>query len=377
MDWTRRHVLIYGGLGAAAAALWVPWGVQRVAEHAPAPQVGPLGLAQRRFVPGQATRVRVVGFDPAHPDPAAFAAAFTAAMDSQAARKLAQRIRDDVAAGRPARVLVKPAVNSGNPYPYTASARSVQALCAWLDGLGATEILEADMSGPGADTLASLQSTGLTRAAREGGAHQVLDLGQLPWSQRWQTHRVAQATSHPDGFVLSAILGRVDYVINVARAATHSLTDTTLSLKNWQGLAAWPTRRHTHRGPWLADAMAEYALAVKPDLVIIDAGLSVTTQGPNEGLAIPTGLLVVSEDMVAADLVGIATMRHAAIALDGRRRDDRPAWLDDPQASLWRAPIVQRAVALEVGVFAREQLLLEPQGVDQALLDGIRRGLDA
>jgi len=123
--------------------------------------------------------------------------------------------------------------------------------------------------------------------------------------------------------------------------------------------------------------MAEYALAVKPDLVVIDAGLAVTTHGPDDGLAVPLGVLLVAEDMVAADLVSVALLRHACLDVDRvPGRPGRPFWLEDPRVSVWQAPVVARAVELEVGAFAREQVVVDGYRVAPQLLSAVERTLD-
>jgi len=254
-DMSRRRVLFLGGLTAAVTAVCGTVHLRRAGVLEPAPRVQPLDLARRRFPVGAATEVRLVGYDRGVSEPRAYQDAMSAALDTPAARRLADRIRVDVRAGRPVRVLVKPAVNSGKAYPYTASPESVRAVCAWLSGLGVDEILVGDMSGPGRNTRAALRSTGIERAALEGGAHSVFCFDERPRRHRWVTHAPAAATSFPDGFRLTAVLSEVDYLIDVARVSTHASTGTTLSLKNWQGLAGWPTRMYTHgRAPSLRTA---------------------------------------------------------------------------------------------------------------------------
>ena len=58
-------------------------------------------------------------------------------------------------------------------------------------------------------------------------------------------------------------------------------------------------------------------------------------------------------------------------------RPGRPAFVEDPAFSVWRAPVIARAVELEVGVFARDQLRVDGYRVDPGLLSTVERTLDA
>ena len=359
--WTRRSAL----LAAGAAMLGV---------GAPGRAASPAAVqrfAARRFPDGDPTTVRLVGVPASGDD--GFDAAADAAFALPAADRLAARMRDRRDAGQPCRVLVKPAVNSRNAWPYTASPRSVAATCRWLLAHGATDVIVADMSGPGTGTADALDATGIGLAALDAGARlETLE------DHGFERYEVPAATTHGGSFELSALLDDVDFVVNIARASTHKLAQLTLSLKNWQGLASWRTRRWTHTslGRPLTSLMAEYSLAVKPDLVVIDAGTVNTTGGPDGGLAVPVGALVVAEDMVAADLVALGLLRWAALHVDGQSRRGRPKVLTEHGAVLWNAPVIGRAVALGVGVTSPDQLLLSPDGLPADLLDSLRRDLE-
>jgi len=367
--WTRRHLLGTVGLTAAGCAA----GALGLSTRA---QAADLRFAVRRFPVGQPTTVRLVGYDPdrAEADVAVFQAAFDAACEAPPAQRLAARLQAARDAGQTARVLVKPAVNSGNRFPYTASPRSVRAVCAWLREQGASEVIVADMSGPSIGTALALGRSGLASAALAGGADRIVAFDELGWRR----YELEAATTFHGHFELTALLGDADFVVNIARASTHKLALLTLSLKNWQGLASGSTRRRTHASPGrsLVDFLAEYALAIKPDLVVIDAGLVNTTGGPDQGLVVPVGAVLVAEDMVAADLVALGLLRWASQRVDGQPRFGRPALLTDPTALLWQAPVIRQAVALGVGVARPEELLLSTQAISAELRGRLRADLD-
>jgi uncharacterized protein (DUF362 family) len=377
-DWTRRHFLHRAMLGSAGV-LCATSGA-RVAHAKMAPDVPEMRFARRLFPEGDPTTVRMVGFDPevAFGEFEAYREVMAAALETPAAQRLATRIRADVDAGKRVCVLVKPAVNTGNKYPYTSSPYSVQGVCEWLDGLGVQDIAVADKSGWAGNAAKNMRRNGLEAGALEGGAHRVLAFDDLPAERRWETYRIPEASNFKNGMELTALLSEAHYVINVARAATHKMARITLSLKNWQGITSMRTRGHSHLnlGVSLTDAMAEYALAVKPDLVVMDAGEVCSTYGPDFGLVIPAGVLLVGEDMVATDLATLGVMRHCCMKLDKRvRRHARVKYLEREEESPWNAPTIRHAVKLKVGAFEREQVLLDPVGVDGDLLSTVERSL--
>jgi len=377
-EWSRRDFLHRAMLGSAAVLCAT--GGARVAHAKMAPEVPEMRFAPRRFPEGDPTTVRMVGFDPevAYGDFTAYRDVMAAALETPAAQRLAARIRADVDAGKRVCVLVKPAVNTGHLYPYTSSPSSVRAVCEWLDGLGVADIAVADKSGWAGDALKNMRRNGLEAGALEGGAHRVLAFDHLPEERRWETYRVPEASCFKHGMELTGLLSEAHYLINVARAATHKMARITLSMKNWQGITSMRTRGHSHLTPGVAltDAMAEYALAIKPDLVVIDAGEVCTTYGPDFGLVIPAGVLLVGEDMVATDLAALGVMRHCCIEVDKRvRRHARLKHLEHMEVSPWTAPTIRHAVKLKIGAFEKEQVLLDPVGVDGDLLSTVERSL--
>jgi uncharacterized protein (DUF362 family) len=127
-----------------------------------------------------------------------------------------------------------------------------------------------------------------------------------------------------DAFDLNATLDEFDVVISVAKMKCHSTTGVTLSLKNLIGLA--PISRYRRQaadnnrsafhgtGPFdtrLPRVVIDLHRAVPVDFALIDGVITVEGgAGPwDAGLTqIKPGLLVASEDPVAADAVATALM---------------------------------------------------------------------
>jgi uncharacterized protein (DUF362 family) len=162
---------------------------------------------------------------------------------------------------------------------------------------GAREVLVMDHPVDRPDALV-LKMTGLEEAARKAGARAVLA----------SSLALYQKMSLPKGKVLRSVdvmrdLRRADVVINAPVAKVHNSTVLTLGLKNMMG-TVWD-RGAFHRSDSLDQAIADYALAVRPKLVILDAVRILLSNGPaGPGKTADRRLVVAGTDALAVDAYG-------------------------------------------------------------------------
>ncbi len=98
------------------------------------------------------------------------------------------------------------------------------------------------------------------------------------------------------------MLPRVDLLINLAAAKHHSATQVSLAIKNLMGLIWNRTEFHTNLD--LQQAVADLALAIKPQLNMIDANRVLLNGGPTgPGPVIKENRLFASYDILALDSV--------------------------------------------------------------------------
>lgn len=105
-----------------------------------------------------------------------------------------------------------------------------------------------------------------------------------------------------------AILDEADVLINLPKMKTSIMTLVTLCFKNLFGLAAFRDRKKFHRGIDLSYALIDIAKAVKPHLNLIDGIIAMEGMGAHSGTPYSLGLLIGSQDMTAADIVGTQVM---------------------------------------------------------------------
>jgi uncharacterized protein (DUF362 family) len=201
-------------------------------------------------------------------------------------------------------VLVKPNVVSGSPSPTTTSPELVAAAVRLLYREGAREVVVGDMSALlYRATLKNMRKCGILQAAEKAGARVVAfeDAG-------WIEVPLPGARYLEKAYV-TEWLYRADLFINLPVVKTHHSATYSICLKNFIGCT------HLKQRPYLVDRshweelVAEFNLACRPDLNIVDATVAMIEGGPWEGTPSSTGIVIASGDRVAADVVGLGLIR--------------------------------------------------------------------
>jgi uncharacterized protein (DUF362 family)/NAD-dependent dihydropyrimidine dehydrogenase PreA subunit len=195
------------------------------------------------------------------------------------------------------RILLKPNLLAGErPEKAVTTHPSVLEGCVRLFREGGATLCFGDS--PGVDTLthAALRS-GIQEAAMRSGV-EVADFGggrplPNPGGQSVSSFPVARAIHECDGLV------------NLPKIKTHQLTRVTGAVKNLFGCVSGARKALYHVR--YQDAMAfsgllvELALCLRPRLHVMDGIVAMEGNGPRSGDPKPLGVLIVSDDPVAAD----------------------------------------------------------------------------
>lgn len=204
-------------------------------------------------------------------------------------------------------VLVKPNVVSGKPHPTTTSPEIVRAMVKLLYEAGARKVYVGDMSAlitlAASSTLRQMEKTGIKQAAEEAGA-EVIGFEDHGWVEV-----PLPGARHIDRLRVTEWLFKVDRVVNLPVIKTHRSASYSICLKNFVGCT------HLRQRPYLIDAdhweelVAEFNLAFRPDLHLVDGTVSMIEGGPWEGTSAQTHLIIASGDPVAADVVGLGIIK--------------------------------------------------------------------
>jgi uncharacterized protein (DUF362 family) len=222
-------------------------------------------------------------------------------------------------------VLIKPALNSGNPYPATTSPEGIGAIVELLKEKGAGRVIVSDMAGiehvkltP--DKLVGssrelMRASGMAQAALEAGAelHFPEEAG---WDAFFEDHPL-DASFWKGGINMPNILQEVDHIVLMPRCSRHPLLGSSLGMKSAVGYWRTDSRLEYHKiastiQEKTADANTVTCLREKQRLVLTTATQIITTKGPDDGfVAKPeTGLVIASESIVAHDMVSLAWLLH-------------------------------------------------------------------
>jgi uncharacterized protein (DUF362 family) len=219
------------------------------------------------------------------------------------------------------RVLIKIALNSGNPYPATTDPWSVQCMVKLLKERGAGRIFVGDQSSFGTVQWTKDRKKGSSRQlAKTAGLLKVIEESDAEpcffEEFGWDAYRPASPTGKhhwKKPIMVPAKLDEVDHIIYLPRVASHILAGNTLGFKIGVGFLRSDSRGEFHRGGKQFYTMYEEINHIPPIAsklrLIVSSGRSVLTLfGPNDG---PTakpgfGLILASEDLLAHEMLAYA-----------------------------------------------------------------------
>lgn len=198
------------------------------------------------------------------------------------------------------RILIKPNLLSGDKpeKAVTTHHTVVSAVVRWLKERGMTAITVAD------------SSSGIYTEEHMRSVYHLSGLDKpdlVPYLNHDFTFRAVET---PPGFTVRAFnlitpAADADYIINLAKLKTHSMTTMSAGVKNLFGTIPGLQKPDMHyRYPNLADfthMLCELALTVKPAVTLLDAVVSMEGNGPGGGTPKKTGLTLASRDPFALD----------------------------------------------------------------------------
>ena len=202
-------------------------------------------------------------------------------------------------------VLVKP--NLCSPFPPEESPAIthpdvIGAMVRYLKEEGARKVSVGDEPVWGLKSRLCYEKSGVKEVVkREGGELVYFEEGKRV-NKKVPEGRVYKSISVP------AILDEADVLINLPKMKTSIMTLVTLCYKNLFGLVPFRDRKRFHRGIDLSYALIDIAKVVKPHLNLIDGIVAMEGMGAHSGTPYSLGLLIGSQDMTAADIVGTQVM---------------------------------------------------------------------
>jgi len=210
------------------------------------------------------------------------------------------------------RVVIKPNLAWGRT-PETGATTSPEVLGAVIKlatGAGAAEVLVLEHSCD--RSVVTFEMTG-AKAVCEGLGVRLISLDSASmYREELVSLGVNIKSEHLPIDVLEA-----DVYINLPCLKHHEATNLSMAMKNQMGAIFDPQRYHKEAselsgGPGLHQNIADLASALRPTVVIADATRALATNGPKgPGNVLKTNSVIVTHDMVTADVLGAGLMKIA------------------------------------------------------------------
>jgi len=239
-------------------------------------------------------------------------------------------------------VLIKPNVNSNDPFPATSNPIAVAALVNYVKQFNPSRIVVGDASNISyLPTIESMRTLGIYQAAYKAGA-EVVGFEDKDWvevspegAENWKSFKVPK------------MLLDADYVISQCIVKTHFLAVYSMALKNWMGVVDHRSRYSLHVSPrsLFYKRIAELNLARPADFVLLDGTKAMVTGGPFSGDTVEGNLMIATANITAADATGLSILKYLGTV-------DRIQ-----NVSVWDQPVLRRGI--EVGLGAKSGVDIE------------------
>ena len=306
-------------------------------------------------------------------------------------------------------VLLKPALNSPDPYPATTHPAVVQATAALCAERGARVVI-GDQSGiehvlhhPGGVLRGSTAANFVCSGMAVPGDPRFIGFEDGGWDGGFFHYRSGRTASWKDGFFITTRVKEADHIISLPRVSSHSMAGATLGFKNMVGLLREDSRMEFHaNGPMnpfilrsaggsslvshddgssrFFEKIVEISDAVRDKLRLTLSAATVVpaTFGPDRyGIRLgpaglgraytvlpPSGLVFCSADPVAAEAMALAVLkdsRHSVPFLSLTL--ERLALFKNPLSRLLDStavrdhPYIRHATAIGLGTMEGQRLV--------------------
>lgn len=192
------------------------------------------------------------------------------------------------------RILIKINLNTADAYPASTDPEFLVALLDAFRERGFRNLLVGDCSSMGAlPTRKVASQAGIASALR--GRARLICFDNEPWVQ------VSLNGKYLSSVVVPKEVFEADRIIHLANMKSHALADFSFGIKLGVGYMH-PLERCDLHDEFLQEKIAELALAVQPDLTIIDGRRAFVSGGPVKGRVEKANVLLWGENPLAVDV---------------------------------------------------------------------------
>jgi uncharacterized protein (DUF362 family) len=245
-------------------------------------------------------------------------------------------------------IALKANFNSADPFPASSHPETVQTLVKSIKNHGPSNIILAERSGMG-NTREVLEKMKIM----ELGKKENFDVRILDEEDIDEWLKIDKEGTHwLRGFYISKIFTDADKVVQTCCLKAHRFGGHfTLSIKNSVGIVAkkvpggvYNYMGELHISPYQRSMIAEINKYYNVDLVLMDGMKAFVDKGPEQGQVVEPNLIMMSDDRVAIDAVGVAILRHY-----GTTRDIS-------KGNIFELEQIRRAAELDIGINSADKI---------------------
>lgn len=197
------------------------------------------------------------------------------------------------------RVLVKPNINTADPFPASSDPAFIQAVVELVVAAGASQVIIGESSTFYQNTIKNLEKLNLFELEKIDSRIKVVSFDNGKWiKKKIVGGNFLKSISVPE------ILDQVDKIIFLPCLKTHYIAKFTGALKLGVGLMKSIERMSLHTAH-TEEKIAELNLAFQPDLIIMDGRKCFIAGGPSKGELREPNLILASASRLAIDLAEI------------------------------------------------------------------------
>lgn len=245
-------------------------------------------------------------------------------------------------------IALKANYNSQDPFPASTHPETLQTLVKSIKINEPNNLILAERSGMG-DTREVLETRGVMDLAnKEDFEVRVLDEEDI---NGWV--KIDRDGNHwLKGFYISKIFIDADKVVQTCCLKSHRFGGHfTLSLKNSVGIVAkkvpggsYNYMGELHISPYQRVMIAEINNHYNTDLILMDGMKAFVNKGPETGHVVEPNIIMLSDDRIAIDAVGVAILRHYGTTRDVSK------------GKIFELDQIKRAAELGVGVKSADKI---------------------
>jgi uncharacterized protein (DUF362 family) len=239
-------------------------------------------------------------------------------------------------------VLLKPNLNTADPFPGSTHNDTLSSLILHLQSMGARSVTLGERSGP-PDTADVMKEKGVNELCYKLDVP-IINFEDLP-QQKWV--RIQPPGSHwRNGVLVARPVVESSCVVTTCCLKTHGFGGVfTMSLKLSVGMTHKKNMAELHSSFLsMRKMIAEINTAYRPALVVLDGIDAFVDRGPSHGPIKQGNVILAGTDRVAVDAVGIAVLKELG---------SNKAIMD---RKIFEQEQISRAIELGLGVSRQENI---------------------